>query len=564
MVKTGSWLSPADIPQKWRDILLDIPGYDAIATAGDCMFDAHTARRRLDFFPEMLRHVKGDLAGQPFKLERWEQAIVANLYGWKRLDGTRRYRQTLLFVARKNGKTPLAAGLILCSLWMDGEPGAEIYGAAAEYQQACLVFEHAVGMVEQEPKLADKLHTYKGQAKSIVLESSRSAYRVISSQAFSKHGYNTHMAVVDELHAQATPELVDVLETSFGARRQPLLVMITTSDFERPDSVCNEKHEYASNVRDGVVDDQAFLPFIYEATDKDDWKSDDAIRKANPNVGVSVSWEYLHAARAKAISNPRFENTYKRLHLNIRTEQDVRWLPMEQWDACAGEPVNPQEFAGRECWAGLDLATTTDLTALVLVFPEKMEADGLHAPTDDLYHALCYVWAPREHARERGKKDGVDYLTWGRQGLIELTDGPVTDYRAIRATINALSELYQIREIAFDPFNATHLATELQNEDGAPMVLMRQGPYTMSEPCKSLERILKCGRLHHGGHAVARWCASNVVATENAGGLLMLNKAKSTGRIDVMVALVMALGRAMAREQVPDVSAMLRRGLVVV
>ena len=531
------------------------------------MFDAQTAQTRLDFFPEMLKHVKGDLAGKPFILERWEQAIVANLFGWMRPDGTRRYRQTLIFVARKNGKTPLAAGLILCVLWCDGEPGAEIYGAAAEYQQACLVFDHAVGMVEQEPKLADKLHTYKGQAKSIVMEASRSAYRVISSQAFSKHGYNTHLAVIDELHAQPDTELTDVLETSFGARRQPLFVMITTSDFERPNSPCNEKHTYACNVRDGINTNdraRAFLPVIYEATDKDDWKSDAAIIKANPNAGISVSWEHLNAMRDKALSSPRFENTYKRLHLNIRTEQDVRWLPMEQWDACAGEPINPQEFAGRECWAGLDLATTTDLTALVLVFPEPMQADGPHAPTDDMYHALCYVWAPHEHARERGKKDGVDYLTWGRQGLIELTDGPVTDYRAIRATINELSKLYQIREIAFDPYNATHLATELQNEDGAPMVLMRQGPYTMSEPCKALERILKCGRLHHGGHAVARWCASNVVATENAGGLLMLNKGKSTGRIDVMVALVMALGRAMAREQVPDVSAMLRRGLVVV
>lgn len=529
------------------------------------MFDPVTAQERLDFFPEMLKHVEGtNFAGKPFVLERWEQAIIANLFGWKRSDGTRRYRKVLIFVPRKNGKTFLAAGLILCVLWCDGEPGAKIFGAAAEHEQACLVFDAARGMVDQEPTLDEGLHVYKGNPKSIVLEDSHSFYRVISSVAPSKHGRNTHMMVIDEVHALKDAELVDVMETSVGSRTQPLLVMITTSDFERPNSICNEKHDYASNVRDGIVTDPSFLPVIYETTDADDWKSDDAIRKANPNVGVSVSWEFLRGEREKAFAIPRFENTYKRLYLNLRTEQKSRWLPMDKWDACAGEPINPRDLVGRECWAGLDLAITTDLSALVLVFPDKTIDDGLHAPTDDLYHVLPYFWAPREFARERGRMDGVDYLEWGRGGDIELTDGPTTDYRAIRAAIKSLSAMYQIRTIAFDPFSAVHLATELQNEDGAPMVLMRQGPYTMSAPSKELERLLLCGRLHHGGHPILRWCASNVAVKENAGELILPVKAKSTARIDGIIGLVMAIGQAMAREQVPDVSAMLRRGPVFV
>lgn len=527
------------IPRQWQKLLRLIPGYDPIKTAGDSWFDVEAGQLAIDFFPECLKHVEGDKADQPFELEDWEKAWVANLMGWKRTDKlgriVRRYRESLLYIPRKNGKTPLAAGVCLEVLFCDGEPGAQIYSAAAEREQAALLFRHAKGMVEKEPELADRARIYGGVGqRSIVLKDDEaSVYKVLSADADTKHGGNSHLVLIDELHAQPNRDLVDVLQTSMASanRKQPLLIHITTADFDR-ESICNEKYDYACKVRDGIISDPSFLPVIYEAARDDDWTSPKVWAKANPNLGVSVSEEYLARECKRAQETPTYENTFKRLHLNMRTGQDVRWLPMEKWDACdLAFEINNLE--GSECFAGLDLASTTDVAAFVLAFP-----------TSGGYLIWPHFWVPQEGAARREKTDRVPYETWARQGFLETTPGNVIDYDRIRVRINELGQTCRIRKIAVDRWNSTQLVTQLTG-DGFELEGFGQGFASMSAPAKKLEELILGGKLRHRGHPVLRWMASNAAAEEDAAGNIKPSKAKSSEKIDGIVALVMALGVAM-------------------
>ena len=530
-----------------------IPGYDPFATAGpDCWFDEAKAKAANAFFRERLTHIEGDLAGEPFELEPWEKAIIGNLFGWQRLDAKgrtiRRYRECLIFVARKNGKTPLAAGIALYCLFCDPERGQQNYVAASTREQAGLLFRHCRGMVDQSADLHEYCRIYGGnaaggQAQSIVRESRNSFVKIISGDvSIGKHGKNLNLAIVDELHEQPGRDLVDTLRTSMASanKPQPLMIYTTTSDCERADSICNEIHDYACKVRDGLTEDLKFLPVIYEASREDDWTDPEVWKKANPNLGISVNEEFLWDECQKAKENPAIENTFKRLHLNIRTEQSVRLIPMDQWDAC-GEPFDPAILLGRRCYAGMDLATVSDLAAITLVFPPDEESG--------LYYCLPFMWCPRSRAMERQRQGKVSYLTWERQGHLILTDGCQIDYRYIRERINALSKLYDMQELPYDPYNATHLATQLKEEDGLNMIEHRQGVLSMNEPTKFLLRILLGRQLRHNGHPVLRWMASNMAARTDANGNYWPDKEKSGDKIDGMVALIMGLGRAMLQVQ---------------
>ena len=520
------------------NLLRQIPGYDPLATCGDAAFDDEAATNAIGFFSQCLRHVKGERADQPFRLEPWQKAIVANLFGWKRPDGTRRYREAFIFVPRKNGKSCLGAGIGLLLLFCDGEPGAEVYSAAADRDQANIVFSMAKAMVLAEPTLSAASEVLQ---RSIRLRGLLSFYKVVSSEVNTKHGYNAHGVIVDELHAQPNPELVDVLKTSMGARRQPLMIYITTSDFEREGSVCNEKHSYASKVRDGVIDDPSFLPVIYEAEKDDDWTDPETWRKANPNLGISVSEEFLTEECQKARELPRYENTFKRLFLNIRTGQEVRWISMESWDASAGGiPAKDleQHLLGQTCYGGLDLSSVSDLTAFALVFPRD----------DGTYAVILRFWVPSENSRERERRDKVPYHTWAREGWIEETPGGSVDYATIRRRINDLGDLYGIQEIAIDPYNAEHTAQDLK-ADGFEPVFFRQGFLSMSGPSKQFETLIIAENLQHGGNPVLRWNVSNVTVKEDEAGNIKPNKAKSGEKIDGVVATIMALGRAMMRQE---------------
>lgn len=495
-------------------------------------FDEAAADRAVAFFDKVLTHTKGEWAGQPLKLSDWQaNGIIRPLFGWKRADGTRRYRTAYIQIPRKAGKSTLAAGIALYLLLADGEPGAEVYSAAADRDQAAIVFDMAKQMADAAPAVRKRVQAFK---RALTVPGTASSYKVLSSEAYTKHGLSAHGIVVDEVHALPNRELWDVLTTSTGARRQPLTVAITTAGFDR-NSLCYELYDYACKVRDGIIDAPAFLPVIYEAAADDDWKAPATWRKAHPGLGVSVKEEYFEAECMKAQQLPSYENTFRRLLLNQWTEQDVRWMPMHEWDAC-GTPL--PDLTGRPCFAGLDLSTTTDITALVLAFP-----DGPRL------HLLPFFWVPKEGITKRARRDRVPYDVWQRDGLIEGTEGNVVDYDVIRKRINELAEKYQIKEIALDRWNATQLSTQLAG-DGFDMIAFGQGYASMTAPTKELEKRVLGRELCHGGNPVLRWMASNVSVTNDPAGNIKPDKAKSTERIDGIVAAMMALGRAMVADEV--------------
>lgn len=516
-------------------IITTLPGYDPYASAEGFEFNEEAARAAVQFFHEELCHVKGAKARHPFILEEWQQAIIGNLFGWKDERGLRRYRECFIEVARKNGKSPMAAGILLYVLFNDDEPGAEIYGAASEYRQASLVFEHARGMVAYNPRLAGRAQIFKGQAKAIQLgeDEGWSTYRVIPASEDAIHGGNIHCAVIDELHAIDKRGVVENIMTGTGARLQPLIIHITTSDYER-ESICNEKEDYAKKVREGVIDDPRFLPVIYEAQLDDDWTDPDVWTRANPNLGVSVSREYLERECQRAKDSTPYLNTFKRLHLNIRTMSDVAWLQIEDWDACLSQE-EPED--GATCFAGLDLASTTDIAALSLVFPRETG-----------YLLRTRYWAPRDSAIKRERDDRVPYVAWADEGHITLTQGNVIDYDVIRRDIGTLGQRYDIREIAIDRWNSTQMQTQLVG-DGFEIVQYGQGFASMTAPTKELEALVLDKGLAHDGDPVTRWMASNVMVEIDAAGNLKPSKAKSNEKIDGIVSTIMGLGRAMLQEE---------------
>ncbi len=500
------------------------------ASSAEFHFDAEAADKAVAFFAECLTHVTGEWRGQPFVLSDWQAKIVRDIFGWKRPDGTRRYRTVFIAIPRKAGKTTLAAGLALYALYCDGEPGAQVINAAADREQAALCFEAAQGMVQAEPALANRSNVFR---RSIVVPNTGSSYKVISSEAFSKHGMSCSYIGADELHAWPNRELLDVLTTSTGARRQPLTVITTTAGYDRH-SICYELWSYAEKVRDGIVKDDSFLPVIYAADKDDDWADPATWRKAHPGLGVSVKLEYFEQEAAKAKALPSYENTFRRLLLNQWTESDVRWLSMEAWDGCQQELP---ELDGLPCYAGLDLASTTDIAALVLGFPMA-----------GTVHLLPFFFVPEDGIKRRADRDRVPYPEWVKQGLITATPGAVIDYEFIRAKINDLAERYQIKEVAIDRWNATQLSTQLAG-DGFEMIGFGQGFASMSAPTKELERRVLSRQINHGGNPVLRWMASNVSVEIDAAGNMKPSKKKSTERIDGIVAALMSLGRIMQADE---------------
>jgi phage terminase large subunit-like protein len=437
-------------------------------------------------------------------------------------------------------------------LTTDGEAGAQIVSAAGDKDQAALLFRHAKGMIEREPELANRITVFAGAAgtggqRSMVLKDDpASVYKVVSADADTKHGGNLHMALIDELHVQPNRDLVDTLVTGTASenRAQPLVVYITTADFDRP-SICNEIHARACAVRDNGGDpakpgyDPAFLPVIYEATSEDDWTSEATWRKANPNIGVSVSLEYLRRECKKAQETPTYENTFKRLHLNLKTRSDVRWLSLEQWDKCRGE-VSLASLAGRRCHAAFDLSSKKDLTALALWFPPE-EEKGVHVLLERLF-------VPGDTAQQREREDRVPYTTWIREGWVTATEGSMVDQSAMERALMEAAKTYRLVDIAFDMWNSTYLVSRLQ-EQGANLVQFGQGYRSMSEPTKMLEALIGARRILHRGNPCMRWMVGNAVAKEDEAGNLKPDKEKSADRIDGVVAAVMALGRALVKPE---------------
>jgi phage terminase large subunit-like protein len=488
-------------------------------------------RKRVDpvQFINALTHTNGKYAQQTFDLRPWQKSIVQKLFKAKK-NGERQYRTCLLMLPRKNGKSEMAAAVALYGLLADGEIGAEVYSAAADKDQAALVFNVAAQMVRNDPYWNSQCEIVDSQ-KRIVYRKTGSFYRAISAEAYSKHGFNASMVIYDELHAAPNRELWDVLTTSMGARVQPLVFAISTAGYDR-NSILWELYSHAKNVERQPDLDPTFLPLIFEAPIDADWTDEAVWKAANPALDDFRSIEEMRIAAQRAKSIPAQQNTFRRLYLNQWTEQDERWLDMALWDGCAGS-VDVAALQGRECYAGLDLASTRDVTAFVMVFP-----DG-----EGGYDVVPHFWVPADSLAGRVKRDRVPYDQWRDAGVMHVTDGNVCDYDRVRADIMELSEQFDIREIAYDRWGATQLVTQLQ-ADGAECIPLGQGFASMSAPTKELDKLILGRQIRHGGHPVLRWMAGNVAVEQDAAGNLKPSKKKSTERIDGIVALVMAIDRA--------------------
>lgn len=507
-------------------------------------FDRGAAEKACAFFPKYLRHTKGRWAGQPFELFPWQHDLISKLFGTMRPDGSRQYRYVYVEIPKKQGKSELAAGIALKLLFADGEAGAEIYSAASDRDQASIVFNVAAEMVSKHmsPALSKKCKVIHS-TKRIVHNTNGGVYRVLSAEAYSKHGYNIHGVLFDELHTQPNRDLYDVLTKGAGdARQQPVFFMITTAGFDRH-SICWEVHEYARQVKAGIIKDPSFLPVLYSAPEEADWRDPKVWAECNPSMDVHfengggiLKSEDITAACKRAQDSPAEENTFRRLRLNQWVKQESRYLPMVAWDAC-GESFDVGLLRGKPCYAGLDLASSIDVAAFVMAFPMGEEV-----------WVLPRFWVPGENIEKRSKNDRVPYDTWAQQGLITATPGDVINYATIRHDLNELSKVYEIKEVAFDRWGAVQISQDL-TEDGFTMVEFGQGYKSMTAPTKELLRQVLAGTIRHGGHAVLRWMADNVVVTTDPAENVKPDKSKSTERIDGVVALIMALDRLTRKEQ---------------
>jgi len=503
-------------------------------------FDEKEAQRAVEFFENYLIHVKGELAGSPFKLAGWQREhIIQPMFGWKHKDtGLRKYRTIYCAVPKKNGKSLLAAGIALFLQHADHEPGAEVYSAAADRDQASIVFDVAKQMVLTNPSLNARTKCYR-VSKVMVVEDEGTVYKALSSDAHTKHGYNPHGIIFDELHTQPNRDLWDTLTTGVVARRQPVVFAITTAGYDR-NSICYEIHDYACKVRDGIIEDETFLPVIYAAPDDADWTDEQVWRDANPNFEVSVKRDYFVQKVKEAQSSPAKENVFKRLHLNVWTEQSERWLEMPAWNKCGEQKFTAESLHGQECIGGLDLGATADLTALCLLFESK---------DPPAYKALWWFWCPADNARKRERRDRAPYETWARQKHITLTPGNETDYNQVRSDVNEIAEKYVVKELAVDRlFQGAQLAQQL-GDDGFEVVPFGQGFMSMAAPTQEFERVVNRGEFLHGNNPVMKWMASNVAVKMDSAGNLKPDKEKSGEKIDGVVASIMAVGRWMVTER---------------
>lgn len=509
-----------------------------IQSSTDYRFDETAATRAVDFM-QRLPHVKGPKAGTPFVLELWQREIVRDLFGWKRPDGTRRYRTAYVEVPRKNGKSFLASAIALYLLFADGEAGAEVYSCAGDREQASLVFNVASEQVRQVPFLA-KNSTTRPSYKLLRNDRGTSYYKAVSADAKLKHGFNPHGVLADELHVWPSRELWDVMESGKGARLQPLTFAITTAGYDRS-SICWELHQHALRVQADPSIDEAFYARVYGADPAEDWTEPAVWAKANPNLGVSVSEQFLRDECQRAQEMPSYENTFRQLYLNQWTQQAVRWLPMVAWDACRG-CVAESELIGKPCWAALDLALTRDLSAFAMVWPTGETEDG-----PERFAVKLRFWAPSEPLTKRQDQDGRQIRNFGKQGHITLTEGDVQDHRRIIGEVAELCGGHGVESVLYDPAKGgSVVAQELQDEHGIKVEKFSQTPASYTPAMELLESLVLGGRIEHFGDPVLRWNAENVSVERNEKRETMFPvKPYSAAKIDGIVALLMALSGAM-------------------
>ena len=484
-------------------------------------------------FIECLCHTKGTWARKPFELIDWQEQIIRDIFGTLKPNGYRQFNTAYIEIPKKQGKSELAAAVALLLTCGDGEERAEVYGCAADRQQASIVFNVAADMVRMCPALAKRVKILDSQKRLIYLPTG-SIYQVLSADVGNKHGFNTHGVVFDELHTQPNRKLFDVMTKGSGdARTQPLYFLITTAGNDTK-SICYEIHQKAKDIIEGRKIDHTLYSVIYGADEGDDWTDPSTWKKANPSLGITVAIDKVRDACESAKQNPGEENAFRQLRLNQWVKQAVRWMPMERWDKCAFA-TSENDLEGRVCYGGLDLSSTTDITAFVLVFPPEYE--------DGKYIVLPYFWIPEDNLELRVRRDHVPYDVWERQGYLLTTEGNVVHYGYIEKFIESLGERFNIREIAFDRWGAVQMVQNLEGM-GFTVVPFGQGFKDMSPPTKELMKLVLEEKIAHGGHPVLRWMMDNIFIRTDPAGNIKPDKEKSTEKIDGAVATIMALDRA--------------------
>jgi phage terminase large subunit-like protein len=506
--------------------------------------DSHYDKKKADFavnFIECLCHTKGTWAGKKFELIDWQEQIIRDLFGAIKPNNYRQFTTAYVEIPKKMGKSELAAAVALLLTCGDGEQRAEVYGCAADRQQATIVFDVAADMVRMCPALSKRVKILTSQ-KRIVYLPTNSFYQVLSAEAYSKHGFNIHGVVFDELHTQPNRKLYDVMTKGSGdARMQPLYFLITTAGTDTH-SICYEVHQKAVDIIEGRKHDPTFYPVIYGAENDEDWTDPKVWKKANPSLGITVGIDKVKAACESAKQNPGEENAFRQLRLNQWVKQSVRWMPMEKWDLCSGY-FAAEKLLGRVCYGGLDLSSTTDITAFVLVFPP--------IENDEKYYILPFFWLPKDTLDLRVRRDHVPYDIWERQGFLQVTEGNVIHYDFIEKFIDDLGKKYRIMEIAFDRWNGIQMSQNLENL-GFTMVQFGQNFKDMSPSTKELMKLTLERKIAHGGHPVLRWNMDNIFIRQDPAGNIKPDKQKSTEKIDGAVALIMALDRALRGGQVEE------------
>lgn len=496
----------------------------------------------IEFFEKYLCHADGT----SFQLSEWQAFCLGSLFGWYTSAGARRFRTGYLEIGKGNGKTPMAAGVGLYGLVSDSqdEPAAEIYVAATTHNQATIGFRDAHIMASSSPVLAPLLDISQ---HNIAYEATRSYMRAVSSEHRSLDGKRVHFGIIDELHEHPNGLVVGKIAAGVKGRRSPLTLEITNSGWDRA-TVCWEHHQYSVSVLEGRVLDDTWFAYVCALDTDDNWQDETVWPKANPNLGVSIQVDYLRAQVAAALGRPSEQRLVQRLNFCMWTDAAEGWLPLGAWDACAGDvpwQLLPDQLRGRACVGGLDLASTSDLTAFVLLFRSG-------PPDEPVYDVLCWAWCPEVTATERGRASGVPYDHWRRQGALLTTPGNVLDYKAVLATIKAATGDYTMLALGYDRWGATKLVQDLQdvgfgrpNAKERKLIPVGQGFAGMTAAMKEAEVLVKSGRIRHGGHPVLAWAIGNMAYDEDGAGNVRPDKDKASEKIDPAVAMMIALATAL-------------------
>jgi len=523
-------------------------------------FDKQAAEHVILFVENYLYFTKGKRAGQHFTLETWQKFQLWVLFGWKKKNGARRFNYAYHEIARKNGKTTLAAAIALYTLLADGEEIAEIYTAATTRDQAKLCFTEAQNITRKSPFLKKYLTVME---KSVFDKERHSSLKALSGDAGPLDGLNIHCSIIDEFHAHKTAEVYNVLKSSLGSRFQPLIYIVTTAGFNK-EYPCYNLRKVCVDILKGLKFDDTMFVMICSLDEDDDYNNHDNWIKANPNIDVSISSQYLDNEYNQAINNPDELNNFLTKNLNIWTTASKAWITDNAYTACNGN-INPDNLKNMKCWAGLDLANVKDLTALALIFPKD----------NDFFDVLMFFYLPEMTARERVRKDNVNYDVWIREGWITETPGNVTDYNYIFADITGemktgqkalkpgIAETYNLQKLAYDRFNSSQLIVDI-GETGLQEKLLPfgQGFRSMSTPTKGIEKLILNKQINNGSNPVLAWNFQNVEIQRDAAGNVKVNKAKSIEKVDGVIALIMAYGAYLDTQNEQSESIYATRGLL--